>query len=97
MQGLHLLRCVCLSGAIFTSLSHLGLLSSVLTLLIVFMSGGSQILVSGAEGQDLDLVSKIPMSVLGVNNSGLRRKQWSLSPWSERDCLSIPCGQRGSR
>lgn len=36
----------------------------VLNLLIVFMSGGSLILVSGAEGRDLDLASKILISAV---------------------------------
>lgn len=47
----------------------------VLNLLIVFMSGGSLISVSGAEGRDLDLASKILISAVGVNNSRLTRKQ----------------------
>lgn len=47
----------------------------VLNLLIVFMSGGSLILVSGAEGRDLDLASKILISAVGVNNSRLTREQ----------------------
>lgn len=81
-RELHLLRCVCLSGTIFTSLSHLGHLSSVITLsTFVFIVRGG---VSGAKGQDLGLGSKILDSISGVNNSGLTREQSGLSPWRER-------------
>lgn len=62
----------------------------------VCIACASFILVSGMEGRDLGLGSKIPDPASGVNHVGLLGEQWGLSLWRGKG-LSNRRGHQGSR